>query len=175
MVLDLVDEVSMKAMQLYCQDARKLTVDGIVGKIGIASGCYDLFHAYHVIYFERCKRFLGPNGVLIVGVDSDLLVKKVKGETRPIFNEVTRLKMVSTCMYVDAAFIMNSVKDHERLVDYLTPDYVFKNQIYREMDVNNYAQAAPTDVYVGNGKLVIVADIEEIQSTTDFIEKIKGL
>lgn len=172
MILDLSDPVSKKALKLYVENERKSGA-----KIGLASGCFDLFHVYHLLYFERCKRCLGSNGVLVVGIDSDVLVRAVKGENRPIFNEINRLRLVNSCQYVSASFIMNSVVDHEDMVDFIKPDMIFKNQVFKAMK-EFVAIPFRTDsslVYVGNAELVIVPDIEEIQSTSEFIEKIKKL
>jgi cytidyltransferase-like protein len=172
MILDLSDQVSKKALSLYIESERKSGA-----KIGLASGCFDLFHVYHLLYFERCKRCLGSNGILVVGIDSDVLVKSVKGGNRPIFNEINRLRLVNSCQYVSASFIMNSVLDHEDMVDFIQPDMVFKNQVFKEMKdfVAISLRKDPSLVYVGGGKLVIVPDIEEIQSTTEFIDRIKKL
>jgi len=158
MIVNMMDGISKDALVLYCERAR---ANG--SKIGVTFGCYDLFHHYHLLYLERCLRELGDNGVLIVGVDSDRLVKSVKGDTRPIFPEKHRISLVDCCKYVSASFVMNTVGDHEMMVDLVKPDYIFKNQDFDYVDV-----------HTNGAHLMIIPDIEEdeIRSTTDFIEKI---
>lgn len=156
MFLDLSDKLSTDCIASYRTDRGAI--------VGLTSGCYDLTHYYHIRYFERCKRNCD---ILIVGVDSDALIKRVKGDSRPIFNEVHRLALVENSRYVDAVFLMNEVKDFERMIDAVGIDYIFKNQDFR----------GKTDlVILGADKVkdvVYVDDIEEITSTSDFIKKIR--
>ena len=59
--------------------------------VGMTSGCWDLLHASHLYYLDRCKEQCDR---LIVGVDSDQLVKDNKGPHRPIHSEIHRLDLV---------------------------------------------------------------------------------
>jgi len=92
-------------------------------KIGLTSGCFDLVHYMHLVYLERCRRLCD---VLVVGVDSDDLVRRVKGPKRPMIPEVQRQAMVNALKCVDATFIMGSVEDFEYVVRSLQVSYVFK-------------------------------------------------
>lgn len=83
------------------------------------------------------------------------------------------MAIVDSCKHVTAVFLMNSVKDHVGLVDFLKPDYVFKNQCYRKMCGSFYEESQPDEVYTGKAELVIIPDIDEVLSTSDFIRKIK--
>jgi len=74
-------------------------------KIVFCSGCFDLFHAGHVLFFEDCKK-LGD--ILVVGIGPDVDMKPYKGEDRPILNETVRLKMTNSVKPVDYAFILPS-------------------------------------------------------------------
>lgn len=136
-------------------------------KVGVTSGCYDLTHYYHLRYWERCKKHCD---ILIVGVDDDYLVKKCKGNDRPIFNETHRMAMVEHSRHVDAVFSMHEIEDFERMVKLFRPWFIFKNQDFSKDN---------TDIEILGKKfcreVVYVDDIEEIQSTSDFIEKIKEI
>ena len=71
-------------------------------KIVFCSGAFDLTHAGHIIFFEDCKN-LGD--ILIVSLGGDKLLKKYKGDLRPILNENIRLKTVDSLKPIDYCFI----------------------------------------------------------------------
>jgi len=128
--------------------------------IGLTSGCYDLFHNLHLAYLQRCRRMCD---FLIVGVDSDDLVRKTKGPQRPIIPEHHRVNLVSALRCVDAAFIMGSLRDWELAVDGLYPKYIFKNQNFKPQDVIGVEQA----------EVITVPDVFQPDSTSGIIEEIK--
>lgn len=68
------------------------------------SGTYDLLHPGHIHFFELAKEATGASA-LIVGVGCDADIKRYKGDTRPILDEGTRLKLVAALEVVDYAFI----------------------------------------------------------------------
>ncbi|MEK7101779.1 MAG: adenylyltransferase/cytidyltransferase family protein [Patescibacteria group bacterium] len=71
-------------------------------KIVFCSGCFDVTHAGHVLFFEDCKK-LGD--ILVVMVGADAVVKRDKSNERPIINEHLRLKMVDSLKPVDYTFL----------------------------------------------------------------------
>jgi|SRR3989344_5966765 len=71
-------------------------------KIVFCSGCFDLTHAGHVLFFEDCKK-LGD--VLVVAVGNDANIKQYKGGNRPILNEHLRLKIIDSLKPVDYCFL----------------------------------------------------------------------
>ena len=71
-------------------------------KIIFCSGCFDITHAGHVLFFEDCKK-LGD--ILVVMVGSDDVIKRDKGSSRPIINEYLRMKMVDSLKPVDYTFL----------------------------------------------------------------------
>lgn len=140
-------------------EIHKLDLQGKI--IGVTSGCFDLFHFYHLRYLERCA---AQCDFLIVGVDSDTLVYHNKNKI-PVITEHHRIAVVDSLKCVDAVFQMDSIKDIELF--YPIADKVFKNSdtIYgKKVDISNSISA----------ELVIVPDIEEVYSTTALIEKIRG-
>lgn len=87
-------------------------------RIGYTSGVFDLFHFGHENYLTECKRFCD---YLIVAVDSDSRVKKIKGVQRPIESEVIRLDNVSHLS--DKCFIKKKAS-----IEYIKchkPDFIF--------------------------------------------------
>jgi len=131
--------------------------DGL--RVGITSGCFDLFHHLHLVYFERCRRLCD---LLVVGVDSDDLVRSAKGHGRPVIPEHQRVAMVASQKSVAAAFVMGDVAAFASASAGLGASVVFKNQAFSGSDV---AGAPPAE-------LVIVADVNQYGSTSAIIEAI---
>ena len=143
-----------------------------------ASGGFDLMHAGHVLFFEDCKEH---GDVLVVMLGSDAIMKKEKGDLRPIFNEHMRLKMVDSLKPVDYVFLAESTgpdKHPQYFLDVvmgaLKPDvYVINEDAsaipYRKEFMKNHPYT----------KLVILprsAPPEfDAVSTTKIIEKIKKI
>lgn len=126
---------------------------GIKGmNVGITSGCFDLFHNLHLVYLNRCHWLCD---LLIVGVDSDDLVRSTKGEGRPIIPEHHRAAMVASQKSVAAAFVIGGAAAFADAVVALGVSVVFKNQVFRDKAV---AAGVPA-------KLVIVADVIQPNST----------
>lgn len=132
--------------------------------VGLTSGSYDLKHSTQESYLCACRRILGPNGVLIVGVDSDQQVRERKGEKRPILPEMDRLISVTNMRCVDAAFILGSAEDFGLAAKLLKVKFIFKNQDYANVKV--YGSDLP------GVKLMIVPDIHRLESTTEIVENV---
>lgn len=134
-----------------------LNLEGKV--IGLTSGCFDLLHFYHLRYLERCKALCD---ILIVGVDSDLLVHANKNKY-PVIPEHHRLSMIDALKCVDITFKMDSLKD---LID----KFPLSNKLFKN-GTSIYGEEVKMS---SNLELVIVPDIEEVNSTTNLISKIKN-
>jgi D-beta-D-heptose 7-phosphate kinase/D-beta-D-heptose 1-phosphate adenosyltransferase len=101
---------------------------------------------------------------LIVGVDSDEMVRRVKGRGRPIIPQSERLEMVRSLSPVDVAFILDGLGELEKIVSMFNVSSVFKHEGFRNID----------DVVgvTGTGaELVIVPDVPGLVSTTEIIER----
>ena len=149
MIFDLKNEVDV--------DLINRAVNG--KKVGLTSGSYDLFHHLHLVYLKRCQRYCD---ILIVGVDSDDLVRSRKGLHRPLVPEHQRVSIVGELACVGAAFILGSVEDFGRAVDVLSPVVIFKNDEFREEEVLGHNKA----------EVVIIPDIVQHSSTSQIIEEI---
>lgn len=94
--------------QIKFNDLEELRKKHSREKIVFCSGCFDLTHAGHVLFFEDCKKH---GDILVVMLGSDKLIQKAKGGSRPILNEHLRMKMIDSLKPVDYVFL-----------DYLRPD-----------------------------------------------------
>tara|TARA_A100001515_G_scaffold2818_1_gene2759 strand:+ start:2857 stop:3252 length:396 start_codon:yes stop_codon:yes gene_type:complete len=79
------------------------------------NGCYDILHIGHIALFEYAKS-LGSQ--LIVGIDSDKRVKKLKGQDRPFNCEADRKKMLESIKYIDKVFIFDNQEQMCNIVRY---------------------------------------------------------
>lgn len=90
--------------------------------IVLSTGVFDLLHQEHKTFLQKAK---AAGDILIVGVESDVRVRKMKGESRPVQNEQTRLSIIQKLPYVDEAFILpesfSSPQDHEELIAFIKP------------------------------------------------------
>lgn len=134
------------------------------GKIVFTNGCFDILHSGHVRYLEQAK-LLG--NILVVGINSDSSVKQIKGENRPVNNEMDRAYLISALKCVDFAVIFYQ-STPEQLIGLLKPDIHVKGGDYRVSDL-------PESVIVQSyGGEVIILPFHNGYSTTSIIKKIQG-
>lgn len=133
-------------------------------KIVLANGCFDLFHVGHIRYLEGAKQ-LGD--YLIVGINSDRQVRKLKGEKRPYMPENERAEIVSAFRFVDAVTIFNE-PTVEQLIVALRPDFHAKGTDYT-------TDSVPEREIVRKygGQVAIVGDPKD-HSSTGLIAKVGG-
>ena len=134
-------------------------------KVGLTSGVFDLIHYGHLVYLERCSRLCDK---LIVGVDSDHMVRETKGPLRPIIPEMERLQMVQSLAHVDAAFLLNRLEDLDSMVQMFQVDMVFKHEGFRDI------REPIVGVEGTRAELCIVNDVPGLRSTSHIIEEILG-
>lgn len=146
-------------------------------KIVFCSGSFDLFHVGHILFLEDCKK-LGD--LLVVGVGSDMSLRRNKGDKRPILNEKIRLKTIDSLKPVDYCFIDEiSHKGHPLSL----LDFVFENLKPEIYVINEDAFDIPYREEVSkrfNVKLEILKrwfpeELGKPISTTNLIEEIKKL
>ena len=91
-------------------------------KIVFTNGCFDILHVGHVTYLDKAKR-LGD--VLIVGLNSDSSVRRIKGKGRPINNELDRARVLASLSSVDYVTIFSEATP-EKLIRKLKPGILVK-------------------------------------------------
>jgi D-beta-D-heptose 7-phosphate kinase/D-beta-D-heptose 1-phosphate adenosyltransferase len=100
-------------------------------KIVFTNGCFDILHVGHVDYLSKARR-LGD--VLVVGLNSDSSVKKIKGKDRPINKESDRAKVLSSLYFVD--YITSfSEPTPENLIKKVRPDILVKGGDWKIEDI----------------------------------------
>tara|TARA_Y100000034_G_C6898257_1_gene414635 strand:+ start:145 stop:1881 length:1737 start_codon:yes stop_codon:yes gene_type:complete len=134
-------------------------------KIVWTNGCFDLLHSGHVKYLKEAKKF---GDVLIVGLNSDSSVKKLKGDGRPINSEKERAEIISSLGIVDYVLIfeedtvVNQIKE-------LRPDVYVKGGDYTQEMVNKEERRVMEEL----GTDIRIVSQQQGRSTTNVINKIK--
>jgi glycerol-3-phosphate cytidylyltransferase len=127
------------------------------------NGCFDILHVGHTAYLEAAKR-LGD--VLVVGVNSDASVRRLKGQTRPINNQDDRATLLSALKSVDYTVIFEEDTPFE-LISALLPDVLAKGGDYTVETI------VGADVVQRHGGTVAVIPFVAGKSTTNLVQKIR--
>jgi D-beta-D-heptose 7-phosphate kinase/D-beta-D-heptose 1-phosphate adenosyltransferase len=133
-------------------------------KIVFTNGCYDLIHVGHVRYLKEAK---SHGDILVVAVNSDSSVQKLKGEKRPLIPEQERAEVLSALNCVDYVMIFDEVDPHN-IISYLKPDVLVKGGDWTVETIIG------RDVVEGSGgKVISLPYIEgDFSSTSKIIERI---
>ncbi|NUM32139.1 MAG: D-glycero-beta-D-manno-heptose 1-phosphate adenylyltransferase [Bacteroidetes bacterium] len=103
-------------------------------KVIFTNGCFDILHRGHIDYLNKASE-LGNK--LIVAVNSDNSVKKLKGENRPIQDEVSRTEILASLSCVDAVVVFDDNTPYE-LIKLLKPDVLVKGSDYKVEEIVGY-------------------------------------
>lgn len=133
-------------------------------KIVMTNGCFDILHPGHVSYLENARK-LGDR--LIVAVNTDESVKRLKGESRPINSLDARMAVLAGLASVDWV-VPFSEDTPQRLIGEILPDLLVKGGDYKPEDI-----AGSKEVWANGGE-VRVLNFENGCSTTNVIKKIQG-
>jgi D-glycero-beta-D-manno-heptose 1-phosphate adenylyltransferase len=131
-------------------------------RVVLANGCFDLLHVGHVRYLQAAKA-LGD--VLLVGLNSDASVRRIKGPGRPLVSAPERAEIVAALAAVDAVVIFEE-DTAEALVERLRPDVQAKGTDYAEDTVPERSA-----VTAAGGRVAIAGDPKD-HSTKDLIQAI---
>lgn len=133
-------------------------------KIVFTNGCFDIVHVGHLSYLEKAKQ-LGD--ILIVGVNSDNSIKRIKGKDRPINSQCDRLELLAGFECVD--YVVLFYEDTPlNLIKAIKPDVLVKGADYTNKLI------VGQDVVEKNGGQVFLVEYVEGKSTTDIIKKVQN-
>lgn len=140
----IIDNKNLKQTILKLKEQNK--------KIALTNGCFDILHIGHARYLKEAKNLAD---VLIVGINSDSSVKKLKGENRPINNENDRAELISYFEFID---------------------YVI---VFSEQTADNLILSIEPEIYVKGGdytkeSLPEKNSIDEVNADVAFIDFVKG-
>lgn len=132
-------------------------------KIVFTNGCFDILHRGHVEYLEKAKSY---GDVLIVGLNSDESVKRLKGKYRPYVGEDDRGYVLSGLHSVDAVVVFGEDTPHS-LISNIIPDVLVKGGDY------SIAEIVGRDIVESKGGQVVTVKYIDDKSSSSIIEKIK--
>ncbi len=134
----------------------------------LVTGVFDLLHQEHLNFLRKAKAVAD---LLLVGLESDVRVKKMKGEGRPINNQAKRLTNLQKLQIADQVFILpeefSKPADHQRLIEQIRPNFmaVSSNTAFKKEKEMILAQFG--------AKLVVVHEFNPEFSSTKIINKLK--
>lgn len=133
-------------------------------KIGFTNGCFDLLHPGHISLLRQAKAHCDR---LIVGLNSDASVKRLKGDARPVQDQPARATVLSALQSVDAVVIFEEDTPAE-IIQYLKPDVLIKGADY------TVDKVVGAEFVQAHGGQVVLASLVDGQSTTNTIKKMNS-
>lgn len=133
-------------------------------QVVFTNGCFDLLHPGHVRYLEKARRY---GDVLVVALNSDASVRKIKGEARPILTEEERCELISALGCVDYVTTFEE-ETPQQIIDELAPNVLVKGGDW------SVDQIVGRDTVEAAGGKVISIELEQGYSTSAIIERIRS-
>lgn len=133
-------------------------------KVVFTNGCFDILHSGHVNYLSKAKQ-LGD--YLVIGLNTDASVRRLKGSERPINHQEDRAIVLSALKAVDFVCYFDEDTPLE-LIEEISPDYLVKGGDYTLETV------VGADFVINNGGEVFLIPLVEGKSTTSIIKKMKN-
>lgn len=134
-------------------------------KIVFTNGCFDIVHLGHIDYLEKARK-LGDK--LVLGLNTDASVNRLKGPTRPVINEYARSRMMAAFEFVDTVILFDEPTPLQ-VIEQVKPDILVKGDDYTVENI------VGSDFVLAKGGEVKTISLVEGYSTTSLIQKIKQL
>jgi D-beta-D-heptose 7-phosphate kinase/D-beta-D-heptose 1-phosphate adenosyltransferase len=131
-------------------------------KIAFTNGCFDLLHPGHISLLDQARRTADR---LIVGLNADMSIRRLKGPDRPVQSEVARATVLAAVKSVDAVVIF-SEDTPIRLIETLQPDVLIKGADY------TLGTVVGADLVIGRGGKVVLAELLSGHSTTETVKRV---
>ena len=149
------------SVQSLRQTAVKWHEDGMV--VGFTNGCFDIIHEGHIELLAEARSHCDR---LIVAINSDASVRRLKGPTRPIQSERARARVISALAFVDAVITFDAETPID-LIAGLKPNVLIKGADYKREQVVGRA------IVEANGGRVVLVPLVPDSSTTSIVEKMQ--
>ncbi|MCX6247109.1 MAG: D-glycero-beta-D-manno-heptose 1-phosphate adenylyltransferase [Bacteroidetes bacterium] len=134
-------------------------------KVVFTNGCFDILHLGHIEYLAKAAE-LGD--VLVVGMNSDSSVRRIKGDSRPINDEHSRSMVLASLDFVRVVVLFDEETPYE-LIKIIQPDILVKGKDYQPEEIVGY------DIVVAKGGRVETIELTPGYSTTAIEQKILDL
>ena len=133
-------------------------------KIVFTNGCFDLLHTGHVDYLAKAA---AEGSLLMIGLNTDASVRRIKGDSRPIKDEISMAMSLAAMGFVGAVVLFDD-DTPQKLIELVEPDILIKGEDYEKKDI------VGADIVEQKGGKVITMEYLEGYSTSAIIEKIKN-
>ncbi|MBN1414149.1 MAG: D-glycero-beta-D-manno-heptose 1-phosphate adenylyltransferase [Bacteroidales bacterium] len=131
-------------------------------KIVFTNGCFDILHQGHIIYLSKAA----DNGdVLIIGLNSDNSVLKLKGTGRPVMNQESRALLLASLSFVSAVVVFDEETPY-KLIQMVQPDVLVKGGDYKPEEI------VGSDIVKAKGGEVLTIDFINGFSSSSILSKI---
>lgn len=130
-------------------------------KIVFTNGCFDIIHRGHVEYLAKAAS-LGDQ--LIIGLNTDASVKRLKGSARPVQDENTRALVLASFSFVSKVVLFDEDTPYE-LIKLVQPDILVKGGDYKPEEIVGY------DLVKSKGGEIVTIELVDGHSTTSIIQK----
>jgi D-beta-D-heptose 7-phosphate kinase/D-beta-D-heptose 1-phosphate adenosyltransferase len=164
-IIEHADKHENRHKQTAFEDADLIRKYNQDKKVVFTNGCFDILHIGHIRYLQKAATM---GDILVIAVNSDSSVKRLKGENRPINNENDRVELLEALSFVDYVVIFDGDTPYE-LIEVIQPDVLVKGGDYKPDEV------VGKDIVEANGGRVELITFVEGKSTTNVIEKIKQI
>lgn len=132
--------------------------------IVFTNGCFDLVHRGHIDSLAKAAEW---GDRLIVGLNSDVSVRLLKGENRPLVDQQSRAVLLASMLMVDAVVMFDEETPYQ-MIQQILPDVLVKGSEYEIEEIAGY------DIVLASGGKVIRVELTEGFSTSEIIQKIKN-
>ncbi|MBI9039685.1 MAG: D-glycero-beta-D-manno-heptose 1-phosphate adenylyltransferase, partial [Bacteroidales bacterium] len=132
-------------------------------KIVFSNGCFDILHLGHIDYLSKASDF---GDILIIGLNTDNSVRKLKGNNRPINDEKSRAMILASLQFVNNVVLFDEDTPYD-LIKFVQPDILVKGSDYLEENIVGY------DIVKAKGGEVKTIDLVPDISTTRIENKIR--
>ena len=129
-------------------------------KIVFTNGCFDILHRGHIEYLAQAR---DKGDVLVVGLNTDASVRRLKGENRPVNPQEARAMVLASLFFVDAVVLFDEDTPYE-LIKTIQPDVLVKGADYQPESIVGY------DIVTAKGGTVETVELVEGFSTTGIID-----
>lgn len=129
-------------------------------KIVFTNGCFDILHRGHIEYLSQAH---DKGNILVIGLNSDASVKRIKGEGRPVQDEQSRALLLASLRFVDAVILFDEDTPKE-LIEFVKPDVLVKGGDYTEETI------VGAEFVKANGGEVVVVPLVEGYSTSSILK-----
>ena len=133
-------------------------------KVVFTNGCFDILHLGHVDYLSKAADF---GDYLVIGLNTDASVSKLKGLSRPVNPEQARAGILASLFFVSAVVFFDQDTPYE-LIRQVQPDVLVKGSDYKAEDIVGY------DIVKARGGKVVTIDFLEGYSTSSIIDRLRS-